>query len=109
MYFTTGSPNVITALNQTLFDQNQVALFADAGGEGGVIFDSAIAFSQGLWPATASSTTTLANGTVVTSPLGGYQYVPIQSVEPNNDISLEGWTNCNVDYPPSCLGPAWIY
>jgi len=26
--------------------------------------------------------------------LGGYQYVPIESVEPNNDVSLEGYTDC---------------
>jgi len=31
----------------------------------------------------------------VVGPLNGYQYVPIESVEPENDISLEGWTSCN--------------
>jgi hypothetical protein len=28
------------------------------------------------------------------SPLGGYQYVSIESVEPEQDISLEGWVEC---------------
>jgi len=28
------------------------------------------------------------------SPLGGYQYVSVESVEPDNDISLEGFTSC---------------
>ncbi|KAH9959275.1 hypothetical protein BC827DRAFT_1135057, partial [Russula dissimulans] len=28
------------------------------------------------------------------APLGGYQYVPAETVEPSNDRSLESWTNC---------------
>jgi hypothetical protein len=67
---------------------------ADAGGEGSVIYDSAVAFTQGAWPATTTSNTTLANGTVVVSPLGGYQYVSIESVEVKDDYFLEGWTDC---------------
>jgi hypothetical protein len=46
---------------------------ADAGGELGVIYDSAVALLQGLFPATTNYTTDLANGTVVTGALGGYQ------------------------------------
>ena len=53
-------------------DQSQYQARADAGGEGGVIYDSTVAMWQGLFPATGSSTITLANGTTVTSPLGGY-------------------------------------
>ena len=41
-----------------------------------VILDSAVALTQGLWPATPLQNITLANGTTITSPLGGYQYVP---------------------------------
>ena len=67
---------------------------ADAGGEGSVIYDSAVSFTQGAWPATTASNTTLANGTTIVSPLGGYQYVSIESVEPEDDYSLEGWTEC---------------
>ena len=63
-------------------------------GEGSVIFDSAIALSQGLFPATTTSSTTLANGTTVTSPLGGYQYVSVASISPDDDYSVEGWTEC---------------
>ena len=37
-----------------------------------MIYDSAVAMWQGLFPATGSSTITLANGTTVTSPFGGY-------------------------------------
>ena len=50
--------------------------------------------TQGLFPATDLSNTTLANGTTITSPLGGYQYVAIESVEPEEDYTLESWTEC---------------
>lgn len=50
---------------------------------------------QGMWPANTMYNETLANGTLVVGPLNGYQYVLIESVEPSNDISLEGWTDCN--------------
>ena len=60
----------------SLFNPKQVVVRADAGDEGGVIFSSSIALLQGLFPATSLSNITLANGTTVFSPLGGYQYVP---------------------------------
>ena len=95
----------------------QILVRADGGGEGGVIFNSALSLLQGLFPATDNYNTTLANGTNVVGPLGGYQTVPstvlfpcivtmltdnpVESVEPSNDVSLEGWTSCNVR--------RWIY
>lgn len=54
-------------------------LQADASDEGGVIYDSAVALSQGLWPISKNANTTLSNGTTVTAPLGGYQYIPGKS------------------------------
>ncbi|KAG9098810.1 hypothetical protein FRC06_005950 [Ceratobasidium sp. 370] len=95
LYFSPSSPSVISGISTGLFNQNQVRIRADAGGEGGVIFDSAVALAQGVWPAETGFNTTLANGTTVIAPLGGYQYVPIESVEPGTDVSLEGWTGCN--------------
>ncbi|KAG8755225.1 hypothetical protein FRC12_010955 [Ceratobasidium sp. 428] len=95
LYFSPSSPSVISGISTGLFDQNQVRIRADAGGEGGVIFESALALAQGVWPAETGFNTTLANGTTVIAPLGGYQYVPIESVEPDTDVSLEGWTDCN--------------
>ncbi|KAI0754618.1 phosphoglycerate mutase-like protein [Daedaleopsis nitida] len=97
VYFDASSPSFISGIanTTTLFQQNQVQVRADAGGEGGVIWDSAIALTQGLWPPSTRSITTLANGSTIASPLGGYQYVPVESVEPGNDVSLEGWTSCN--------------
>ncbi|KAG8748142.1 hypothetical protein FRC10_008875 [Ceratobasidium sp. 414] len=96
LYFSPSSPSVISGISTGLFNQNQVRIRADAGGEGGVIFDSAVALAQGVWPAETGFNTTLANGTTIIAPLGGYQYVPIESVEPDTDVSLEGWTDCNV-------------
>ena len=81
-YFNEASPSYIpgiagfnTTVNE-LLETEQVLLSADASDEGGVIYDSAVAFSQGLWPTTPLANTTLANGTTVVAPLGGYQYVP---------------------------------
>ncbi|KAJ7725358.1 histidine phosphatase superfamily [Mycena metata] len=96
IYFNESSPSFISGLNTTLVDQNQIHVRADAGGELGVIYDSAVALLQGLFPANKNYTTDLANGTTVTGALGGYQYVPIESVEPTNDVSLEGYTSCAV-------------
>ncbi|KAI8971150.1 phosphoglycerate mutase-like protein [Trametes punicea] len=97
LYLNASAPTYIQGIADldSLFDPTQVIVRADAGDEGGVIFDSAVALVQGLWPATPRASTQLANGTNVTSPLGGYQYVPIESVEPNEDVSLEGFTDCN--------------
>ncbi|CEL55216.1 hypothetical protein RSOLAG1IB_01224 [Rhizoctonia solani AG-1 IB] len=95
LYFNASSPSAISGISTGLFDQNQVHIRADAGGEGGVIYDSTVALSQGLWPAATAFNTTLANGTTVIAPLNGYQYAPIETVEPETDVSLEGWTECN--------------
>ncbi|KDQ50369.1 hypothetical protein JAAARDRAFT_211778 [Jaapia argillacea MUCL 33604] len=95
LYLNESSPSYIQGVTADLFNQNQVEVRADAGGEGGVIFDSAVSLLQGLWPATTEYNTTLANGSTITGPLGGYQYVPIAAVDPNLDVSLEGWTDCN--------------
>jgi hypothetical protein len=96
----------------------EVKVLAKAGGEGSVVFDSAIALLQGLFPPSAKNKIKLANDTVVLAPLGGYQYVPravlfyfiwpklnyltdtgllVETVEPGNDRSMESWTDC-----PAC-------
>lgn len=73
-----------------LFNQTQVQVRADAGGEGGVIFDSSVAMAAGMFPPTVRNVfvahypelngghviqplynTTLANGTTIISPFGG--------------------------------------
>ena len=76
MYINASSPMFINGISTGLFDQTQVQIRADAGGERGVIFDSSISVAQGLWPPTLLWNTTLANGTTITAPLGGYQSIP---------------------------------
>ncbi|EPT00307.1 hypothetical protein FOMPIDRAFT_1163334 [Fomitopsis schrenkii] len=78
----------------SVFNLSQVQVHADNSGEGSVIMDSAAALVQGLWQPTALQNTTLANGSTIISPLGGYQYVPINSVNPDEDITLDGTTEC---------------
>ena len=82
LYFDSSSSSFIKGIadSSQLFDSSQVHVRADAGGEGGVIYDSAIALTQGLWQPTTQSTIKLSNGTNVTSPLNGYQYIPSQFV-----------------------------
>jgi hypothetical protein len=95
IYLNESSSSFISTVNATIAQGTQLKVRADGGGERGVIFESAISLLQGLFPATPASSIVLANTTKVTGPLGGYQYVAIESVEPDNDISLEGWTSCN--------------
>lgn len=83
-------------MRSDLVDNEEIKVRVKNGGEGTVIFDSAIALLQGLYPPNPKNKIVLANETVVTAPLGGYQYVPVETVEPSNDRSLESWTDCPV-------------
>ncbi|TFK66483.1 phosphoglycerate mutase-like protein [Pluteus cervinus] len=94
IYLNSSSPSFIQGINNTIVDQSQIDARADGSDEGGVIINSAIALLQGLFPATPAANIMLANGTTVTSPLGGYQYVALETVQVDDDISLEGWTDC---------------
>ena len=80
-YFNKSSLSYVSTSNSLsgLLSGGEVLFEADAGGEGNVIYDSAVALTQGMWPPLSKSnvsSVTLANGTTITSPLGGYQYVP---------------------------------
>ncbi|GAA6022549.1 hypothetical protein JCM8202_000512 [Rhodotorula sphaerocarpa] len=87
----------IAGLSNTTFVDSAILSHADAGGEGSVIYDSALAFWQGFYPPNPSTANiTLSNGTDIVSPLGGYQYVKVQSVSPQDDIDFEPWSNCAV-------------
>jgi hypothetical protein len=93
-YFDESSPNYIRNVRTDLVNLDQVHARIKNGGEGRVVFDSTISLLQGLFPPTRSNNIILANDTTVTAPLGGYQYVPAETVEPSNDRSLESWTDC---------------
>ncbi|KAF9461823.1 histidine phosphatase superfamily [Collybia nuda] len=93
-YLDSSSPSYIQGIRSDLVDNSEVKVRVKAGVEGSVVFDSAIALLQGLFPPNVNNRIKLANETTVVAPLGGYQYVPVETVEPGNDRSLESWTNC---------------
>ena len=93
-YLSPGAPSYIPGVQSDVIDDRQLLIRADNGGEGGAIVDSAVAVLQGLFPPTPKSRTSLANGTTVVGPFGGYQYVAIETVEPQQSIQLEGWSQC---------------
>ncbi|KAL4070021.1 histidine phosphatase superfamily [Scleroderma yunnanense] len=95
LYVNESSPSYIPGISTGLFNQSQVYIRADLGDEGNVIYDSCVSLTQGLWPTTTSNNVTLANGTTITAPLDGYQYIPINGDDPNADVSLEGFDDCN--------------
>jgi lysosomal acid phosphatase len=79
---------------------DQVVVHAKSGGEGTSVFDSAIAVLQGLFPPNSNNLIELANGTKVVTPLGGYQYIPVEMAPSGVDHALEPWTECPVSYVP---------
>ncbi|KAG6852916.1 hypothetical protein C0991_008175, partial [Blastosporella zonata] len=94
MYLDSSSPSYINGIRSDLVDNSEIKARVKAGVEGTVVFDSAIAVLQGLFPPNHNNRIKLANDTTVVAPLGGYQYVPVETVEPGNDRSLESWTDC---------------
>jgi prostatic aicd phosphatase len=94
-YLNPASPSYIQGINTDVVDIDQLFVRADAGG-GNVILDSAYALLQGLYPPTSESTSILGNGTIVESPLGGYQYIPVESLEFWQAPSLTSWMDCEV-------------
>ena len=115
-YLNPAGAKFIQGINFNAANQSEIKVRADAGDEGGVIFDSSIALLQGLFPPNRQAESiTLANGTTFTSPLGGYEYIPsepryptspekiancshisVESVESAEDVSLEGHASCTV-------------
>lgn len=75
-YFDPSSPDVIRDVRHDLVELDKVHVRVKNGGEGRVVFDSALAMLQGLFPPTEKNRIELANEQVITAPLGGYQYVP---------------------------------
>ncbi len=98
IYLNVTSPSFVQGIfgATALFNQSSVIVQSDDAGEDGTLFDGAQALMQGLWPPSQQEAIFLANGTTITSPLGGYQYIPIDSVDPDEDISLEGAPSCTV-------------
>ncbi|KAH9915503.1 phosphoglycerate mutase-like protein [Fomitopsis serialis] len=93
-YLSAENPSHIRGIRTDLIDLAQVHVRVKVGAEGPAVFDSATALLQGLFPPNPANRELLANETEVIAPLGGYQYVPVETVEPSNDRSLESWTDC---------------
>ncbi|KAG1729353.1 histidine phosphatase superfamily [Suillus paluster] len=93
-YLNPSSPSYIKGIHADLVQNDQLAVHAKAGGEGTAIFDSAIAVLQGLYPPNSNNEIELANGTKIVTPLGGYQYVPVEMAPSGVDRALEPWTQC---------------
>ncbi|KAG6375977.1 histidine phosphatase superfamily [Boletus reticuloceps] len=94
IYVNASSPSYIPGMSTGLFNQSQVYIRADLGGESGVVYDSCVSLTQGMWPVTIDNNITLANGSTIVAPLGGYQS-QVDAVDPNLDVSLEGFLDCN--------------
>jgi hypothetical protein len=76
IYFNKASPSYIDNMSTDLVDNREVHVRVKGGGEGTVVFDSAIALLQGLFPPNPNNKIVLANETTIVAPMGGYQYVP---------------------------------
>ncbi|KAF6767142.1 Histidine phosphatase superfamily, clade-2 [Kalmanozyma brasiliensis GHG001] len=92
-YLNSSSSSLIQGVDTTLAENTQIEVLADAGGEGGVIVESANAFMQGLFPAFAENIT-LANGTTVSWD-NRAQLIPVQTIEPEQSFVMEPWTMCD--------------
>ncbi|KIJ63581.1 hypothetical protein HYDPIDRAFT_113050 [Hydnomerulius pinastri MD-312] len=92
-YLNPDSPSFIQNISTDVADIDQLFVRADAGG-GNAILDSAYALLQGLYPPTKESKMTLATGQTVYAPLGGYQYIPVESLEFWQAPSLTSWMEC---------------
>ncbi|KAK5109484.1 hypothetical protein LTR62_006936 [Meristemomyces frigidus] len=89
-YIASDAAYRIDGVNADLVKQSQIAVSAPADT---VLQNSAQGFIQALYPPVGGSldTQTLRNGTVVTSPMDGYQLIPISLVTSGGGSEDNGW------------------
>jgi hypothetical protein len=96
-YIADGASSKIHGMNTDLVKEAQITVSAPLDT---VLQNSALAFTQGLYPPVGPTlgANTLRNGTVVHSPLNGYQLIPVQLVSngagSEDSAWLEGAQNC---------------
>jgi Histidine phosphatase superfamily (branch 2) len=96
-YIAEGASFKIHGMNTDLVKEGQITVSAPLDT---VLQNSALAFTQGLYPPVGPvlGSNTLRNGTVVQSPLNGYQLIPVQLVSngagSEDSAWLEGAQNC---------------
>ncbi|KAJ9494335.1 hypothetical protein H2202_010118 [Exophiala xenobiotica] len=96
-YVAADATRRIHGLDSDLIKQSQITASAPSDV---VIANSAQGFLQGLYPPVGEQlgSNTLRNGTLIRSPLNGYQLIPIQAIQSGSDSEnsawLQGSTNC---------------
>lgn len=89
-YLASDASYKIHGMNTDIVKQSQIAVSSPADT---VLQNSATGFLQGFYPPVgdALGSQTLRNGTNVTSPLNGYQLIPISIVSTGSDSEDSGW------------------
>jgi hypothetical protein len=77
LYISSTASSKISGVSSDLAVLSQLEVTAPTDD---VLQNSAQVFLQSLYPPTTLATQTLANGTKVNAPLGGYQYIPVDAV-----------------------------
>lgn len=96
-YIADGASSKIHGINTDLVKESQITVSAPVDA---VLQNSALGFTQALYPPVGSTLgqATLRNGTVVQSPMNGYQLIPISIVSTGgsneNSAWLQGSTGC---------------
>ncbi|KAJ7677659.1 phosphoglycerate mutase-like protein [Mycena rosella] len=93
-YLDPRSSSFIAGISSEIVNIHEILVRADSSGDGTVFQQSVSAVIQGLYPPTKEYEITLANGSTIVGALGGFQYIPIESVEMNEDVSLNGLLSC---------------
>ncbi|KAJ6597460.1 phosphoglycerate mutase-like protein [Mycena vulgaris] len=93
-YLNPHSPSFIPGISTEIVNIHEILVRADSSGDGTIFQQSVSAVIQGLYPPTRDYKITLANGSTIVGGLGGFQYIPIESVEMNEDVSLNGLLSC---------------
>lgn len=96
-YIASNATSRIAGVNSDLVRQSQITASAPLDT---VLMNSAQGFLQGLYPPVGSTlgSNTLRNGTIVQTPLNGYQLIPLQTVTSGTGSEdsawLQGSSNC---------------
>lgn len=97
-YISAGGDLHVAGLSSDVPLQAQLSISAPADA---VLQNSAAAFAQALYPPSGVSET-LANGSTIEAPLGGYQYIPVGAVttgvtgkDAESSAWLQGSSGCN--------------
>lgn len=95
LYLEPGNTQVVGA-NDTFTSAEITA--TGSQGEGEVVLLSGSAFLSGFYPPNTNLSSQLGNGTVVTIPQNGFQFVPLLTQPAETDLTLNGWVECpNLD------------